>query len=218
MSVEWGPERGARGAPIAHHDFMPLDAQWIEIGGRKTCVRPNGNRVEQTVFLHMLVNGYKATMPFKSTSYQIGKSFAREADKVRVTVDGEIVRVCGALWLLSSEFVQKGGHSWWAPVIVKKLGVLGEEHGPSLDLVRKARDLRFEHKLEEEKRKVALSTPSPTPALTRPAGSISYTSGVERRSWADPRAPGEIVEPKPEPAKTVDPKLNDGLDDLPWQR
>jgi hypothetical protein len=218
VSVEWGPERGSGGAPIAHHDFMPLDATWLEIGGRKMCVRPNGNRIEQTVFLHMLVGGYKATLPFKSTSYQIGKGFAREADKVRVTIDGEVVRVCGAMWLLSSEFVQKGGHSWWAPVIVKKLGALGEEHGPSLELVKQARDMRFEFKAEEETRKATLSAPSPTPALTRSAGSISFTSGVERRSWADPQAPGAVVEPKPEPAKSIDPKLNDGLDKLPLDR
>ena len=46
-----------------------------------------------------------------------------------------------------------------------------------------------------------------------------FTSGVDRRRrvWADPRGP-EIVGPKPaaQPAKTADPKLNDDLDDLPW--
>ena len=215
MWVEWGPVFG--GAPIDHHDRMPLDAQWVETPSGKKCLRPNGNRIEETIFLHMLVNGYKATLPFKSTSLPIARAFQREADKVRVVIDGEPVRVCAALWLLSSEFVQKNGNSWWAPLIVKRIGTLGEKDGPSLELVKKARDIRFEFRIEEETRKAAaLSAPTPTPALTRSAGSIEYSTGIERRSWADPKAPGEVVEAKatePEAKKPPDP-IDD--EDLPF--
>ena len=214
MAVEWGPAFG--GAPIAHHDRTPLDAVWVETPGGKKCLRPNGNRVETTIYLHMLVNGFKATMPFKSTSLPIARAFQREADKIRMVLDGEPLRVCVAMWLLSSTFVERNGNKWWAPIIVKQIGKLGEEGGPSLELVKKARDLRFEFRAEEETRKTAArAAPTPTPALTRATGSISYSTGVERRSWADPQAPGAIVEPKPESAKTIDPKLNDGLDSLP---
>jgi hypothetical protein len=218
-AVEWPPERGTRSAPVDHHDYVPLDALWL-VGddGRKSCRRPNGNRIEKTVFVHALVDGFKTTFAFKSTAYNSGQSFSRDADKARAEVDGEIVRVCVALWRMTSELERKQAYTWYGPRFTK-LGALGEKNGPSLELVRMAKTMRFEFKAEEEKRKAeraALSAVKPTPALTR--GTISITSGIERpRSWADPR-PAEIVDPKPaaQPDKTVDPKLNDGLDDLPF--
>jgi hypothetical protein len=55
---------------------------------------------------------------------------------------------------------------------------------------------------------VLSAPPSPTPALTR--GTTTFTTGIERpRSWADPQ-------PATQPKPSVDPKLNDSIDDLPW--
>jgi hypothetical protein len=214
-AVEWLPERGSKSAPVAHHDFVPLDAEWlVGADGRKSCRRPNGNRIEKTVFLHMLVNGFKATFPFKSTAYNDGQSFSRATDKVRVEIDGETVRVVGAFWRMTSELERNDrGQTWFGPRF-EKLGVLGQPNGPTLEQVKAARDLRFEFKLEEEKRKeerAALSAPpSPTPALTR--GTTTFTTGIERpRSWADPQ-------PATQPKPSVDPKLNDSIDDLPWNK
>jgi hypothetical protein len=212
--MEGPAERGARSAPIDEHDYSPLDAEWLDIGGRKACLRPNGNRIEKTIFAHMLVKGFKTTFAFKSTAYDIGDRFGRDADKVRVTVDNEVVRVCGALYRLTSELERnQRGQTWWGPRF-ERLGVLGEKTGPTLDQVRIARDLRFEFKAEEEARK-KLAAPRPTPALTR--GSISITSGLgpsaAAQSWAAPRSPAEIVDPKPaaQPAKTIDPRLDDDI-------
>ena len=90
-----------------------------------------------------------------------------------------------------------------------------------------ARDLRFELKSELERQKAerdALAVVRPTPALSAPdqrsRGSITITSGIERqRSWADPRGPAQTAdEPTAQPAKSVDPRLDDSLDDLPWQK
>lgn len=221
--MEWPAERGSRSAPIGAHDYAPLDAEWIDVGGRKACLRPGGARIEKTVFAHALVNGFKTTFAFKSTAYDVGDRFGRDADKVRVEVDGEIVRVCGALYRLTSELERNPrGQTWFGPRYTK-LGVLGQEAGPTLDQVRVAKAMRFEFKIEEDARKkerAALSAAplKPTPALP-PRGSISFSSGIERpRSWADPRGAAEIVDPKPaaQPEKTIDPKLNDGLDDLPF--
>ena len=211
-AVEWLPERGSRSAPVAHHPFVPLDAEWlVGADGRKACRRPNGNRIEKTIYLHMLVGGFKTTFPFKSTAYNDGKSFSSAADKVRVEVDGEPVRVVGAFWQMTSEVERNDrGQTWFGPRF-EKLGVLGQPNGPTLEQVKAARDLRFEFKLEEEKQKAVLSAPpSPTPALTR--GTTTFSTGIERRqrSWADPR-PAETADPNP--AKAVDPKLND---DIPW--
>jgi hypothetical protein len=198
-AMEWPAERGSKSAPIAAHDFVPLDAEWIDVGGRKACLRPGGTRIEKTIFAHALVKGFKTTFAFKSTAYDVGDRFGRDADKTRVEVDGEVVRVCGALYQLTSELERNPrGQTWYGPRYTK-LGVLGQEGGPTIEQVRAARDLRFEFKAEEEARKkerAALSALKPTPAL--PRGSISITSGIERsRSWADPRGPAEIADPKP---------------------
>jgi hypothetical protein len=214
--VEWGPERGAMIPPVDVHDFAPLDAQWIDAGGRKACLRPNGNRIDRTIFTHMLVDDFPATFAFKSTALEVGERLARDSDKVRVEVDGETVRVVGAFYRLSSELERNDrGQTWWKPTF-ERLGVLGQEKGPTLAQVRIARDLRFEFKADEEKRK-ALSAPSRTPVLSAPEpqrGKMTFTSGLASnppRSWADPK---NFNQPQPaQPAQTVDPKLND---DIPW--
>jgi hypothetical protein len=212
FAVEWPPERGSRSAPVAHHDFVPLDAEWlVGADGRKACRRPNGNRIEKTVYLHMLVGGFKTTFPFKSTAYNDGQSFSRATDKVRVEIDGETVRVVGAFWRMTSELERNDrGQTWFGPRF-EQVGVLGQPTGPTIEQARVARDLRFEFKLEEEKRKAVLSAPpSPTPAITR--GTTTFTTGIERqRSWADPQ-------PATQPKPSVEPKLNDSIDDLPWNK
>lgn len=81
-AVEWPPDRGTRSAPIEHHDVVPLDAQWVEgSDGRKACRRPNGNRIEKTIYLYVLIDGFASTFALKSMSYSIGQDFARDADK-----------------------------------------------------------------------------------------------------------------------------------------
>ena len=80
LAVEWPADRSARGAPIDHHDVMPLDAQWVEFDGRRSCRRPNGNRVEKTIYCRLLVGGLQTTFAFKSGAYSIAQDFARAAD------------------------------------------------------------------------------------------------------------------------------------------
>ena len=182
-----GPRAGSsRGAPIDHHDAAPLDAQWIEgPDGRKSCRRPNGNRIERTIYLHALVDGQQVTFAFARTAYNVAQAFARDADKIRVTVAGETVRICGGLWRMTSVQERDGANSWYSPRF-EKLGVLGEPNGPTLDVVRAAKALRFEFKAEEAKRKAEralLSAVTPTPRLV---GSTTFTSGIERpQAWAD---------------------------------
>jgi hypothetical protein len=194
-AVEWPADRSARGAPIDHHDVMPLDAQWVEFDGRRSCRRPNGNRVEKTIYCRLLVGGLHTTFAFKSGAYSIAQDFARAADAVRVTVDGEVVRVAGALWKMTSELERKDSYTWYSPRF-EKIGVLGQPNGPSLDLVRAAKALRFEFKIEEAKRKAeraSLSAVTPTPRLV---GSTTFSSGIERpQSWADPKPTAKPADP-----------------------
>jgi hypothetical protein len=198
--LEWEPQRGAKKPPIAAYDRMPLDASWRDQGGRKACLRSsNGARIEKTLFAHLLVGTFKASFAFKSTAFDIGERWARDADKVRVRVDNEIVRCCGAFWRLSSELAKNDrGEKWYAPTY-ELVGLMGQEHGPTIEQVRFARDIRFEFKADEKARLAALSSPlAPTPLLGRAAGSTTFTSGIgERdrpRSWADPGR-AEIVAP-----------------------
>jgi hypothetical protein len=226
--MEWPAERGSRSAPIAAHAYSPLDAEWVDIGGRKACIRSsNNNRIEKTVFAHALVDNVRTTFSFRSTSFDVGDRFARDADKARVEIDGEVIRCCGALYRLSSELERnQRGQTWWKPTFERR-GVLGQEGGPTLEQVRVARDLRFELKSELERQKAerdALAVVRPTPALSAPGqrsrGSMIVTSGMERqRSSADPRGPAQTADkPTAQPAKSVDPRLDDSLDDLPWQK
>jgi hypothetical protein len=215
MAMEWPPDRGSGAGPVAAHDFVPADAEWVVVdgGGRKACIRAsNGNRIEKTVFLHALVEGQPVTFPFRSTALEIGKRLAADADRVRVQVDGETVRVVGAIYRLSSELERKGTQSWYRPTF-ERLGVLGEPSGPPLELVRRAKTLRFESKLEEERKKkehlAAIPAPRPTPALISPdppRGTASFTTGIASR-WSDPKPP----EPPAPSANRADPD-----DPIPW--
>ena len=89
-----------------------------------------GTRIEKTIFAHALVKGFKTTFAFKSTAYDVGDRFGRDADKVRVEVDNEVVRVCGALYRLTSELERNPrGQTWYGPRF-EKLGILGRQAGP----------------------------------------------------------------------------------------
>jgi hypothetical protein len=226
--VEWSP-RGSMTPPITHFR-MPLDAEWRDVGGgRRACVRSSsGNRCEKTLYQFGLVNGFRVTFAHRSTGYQIGRDFYDELDRIKVTIDGATARMIGAKYKLFGALTPPNdrGERWYA-LRYQRLGILGEPGGPSIEEVRVAATIRAELRAEEARQKeeyAALAVVKPTPMLGRPGGSISYTSGnIERpRSWADPKGPAEIVDPKPaaEPAKTakpaVDPKLNDDLDDMPW--
>jgi hypothetical protein len=220
-AMEWPAERGSGSAPIAAHDFVPPDAEWVVIdaNGRKACIRSsNGARIEKTIFCHALAEGWPVTFSFRSTAYQVGARFGQEADRIRVKVDDQVVRVCGGMFRLYSDLERNArGQTWYGPRC-EKLGVLGEAKGPSLELVRRARDLRFEFKLELERQKkerlAAIPALQPTPALIspdqRPRGTTAFTSGVQHH-WADPK----LSEGTPTPKASADP--NDTLDDLPWR-
>jgi hypothetical protein len=220
--IEWGP-RGSGAPPIPHYR-PPFDAEWRLVDGRKAYLRPNGNRVEKTLYQYALVDGFRVTFTHRSTGYQIGRDFYDELARIKVTIDSATAHMIGARYRLFSELTPPNarGERWYA-LRYTRLGILGEPNGPTLDEVRIARDIRNELRAEEAREKeeyVALSKVKPTPALGRAPGPAPLiTTGIERqRSWADPRSP-EIVDPEPaeKPAeKAVDPKLNDNLDDMPW--
>jgi hypothetical protein len=216
--VEWAP-RGSMTPPITHYR-APLDASWREVNGRRALIRSStGNRCEKTLYQFGLVNGFRVTFAHRSTGYEIGRDFYDELDRIKVTVDGAAAHMIGVKYKLFSALTPPNDRNErWYALRYTRLGILGEPGGPTIEEARIARDIRNELRAEEARQKeeyATLSVVKPTPALGRPGGSISYTTGAVDRptSWADPR----LSEGGPKPAeKTVDPKLNDRLDDLPF--
>ena len=182
-AVEWPPERGTRSAPIDHHDFVP----WTPNGWTATtAARPVGGRTATGLKRPSTCTRWSTASRRPSPSSRphtaSGRSFSRDADKVRVKVDSEIVRVCGARWRMTSELERKKGYTWYGPRFTK-LGVLGEQNGPSLELVRKAKTMRFEIKLDEVKRKAeraALSGVTPYAGFRRAERSPSLRASSAR--------------------------------------
>ena len=151
--VEWAP-RGSMTPPITHYR-MPLDAEWRDVGGgRRACLRPNGNRCERTIYQFGLVNGFRVTFAHRSTGFKTGQELGDELDRVRVTVDGATVRVVGAKYKLFSELTPPNdrGERWYA-LRYTRLGVLGEPNGPTIEEVRVARDIRAELRAEEARQR-----------------------------------------------------------------
>ena len=220
--VEWAP-RGSMTPPTTHYR-MPLSAEWRDVGGgRRSCINSaTGNRCERTIYQFGLVNGFRVTFAHRSTGFKTGQELGDELYRLRMTIDGATARVVGAKYKLFSELTPPNdrGERWYA-LRYTRLGVLGEPNGPTIEEVRIARDIRAELRAEEERQKqefAALSQVKPTAALPR-AGSTTFTTGIgpaeAARSWAAPR-PADIVDPKP--AKTIDPNLNDDLNDMPWNQ
>jgi hypothetical protein len=218
LYVEWPAVRSSSAGPIAVHDFQPADVEWpiVNTSGRKACIRSsNGNKIERTIYMHALIGaeGLQTTFAFRSTALKPAKRFADDADRVRVQIDGEIVRVVGAQCLISSAPEKDGAYTWYQPTFAR-LGVLGEPNGPTLEIARKAKTLRFQIRAEDDARKrerlAAISAVIPTPPLLGvgqpPRGTTIFTTGVK---WSDPK-PSES-QPAPD-AKRVDPN-----DDIPWQ-
>jgi hypothetical protein len=188
--MEWPAQRDSRAPPIAMHDFVPADAAWVTVdaSGRRACIRSStGTKIEKTYLMYMLVEGRLIGFPFRSTAYQFGKNLANEVDRVIITIDDDDVRAIGAYYNLSS----REEKTWHAPTC-RRVARYGEPGGPPIDVMRQARDLRFEIKprMERERKERLAALVRPTPKLTGPStgstGSTSFTSGIAR--WSDPKA------------------------------
>jgi hypothetical protein len=153
---------------------MPSDANWVldPSTGSKVCLRANGNKVEKTVYGHVLIDGAPATFVFRSTAYPIGHRFANLAFHVKATIDGEEIRVVGAKWRVTSRLESNDRGSWSVPQI-DLIGKFGTPNGPTLAEARAAKALRIALKTGAEP--PALAPKTAPPAF--PRGSTSFTTG-----------------------------------------
>jgi hypothetical protein len=144
--VEWAPNRGGY---VDKHPKKPSDALWLkanESPDRKQGLwRENGNRLEDTVFAHLLVlldgrEPFGATFPFRSTALNIGLDYENRAERIKV----ENTKLGGAVvskWRMTSRIERDGDFSWYVPVLTLE-GVLGQAKGPTSAEVRLAAQLR----------------------------------------------------------------------------
>jgi hypothetical protein len=183
-------ERNQNGGFVEAHDFKPPDAEWVIVGpgDRKQCLRPNGNKIEETIVGNLLADGQPILFPFRSTALKTGQNLAAETDRLRIEVDGETVRVIGALYRMTSELRRDGSKHWYVPVPTR-VALFGEPGGPSLETMRLAKGLRLKIKQEiDERRKANLTALGVTPRSRLGGPSTTFTSGLEPR-WSDPKAP-----------------------------
>src|SRR5262249_53437177 len=143
--VEWPKGRGGR---PTHHVFEPREAEWIvNDEGRKSCVMPDGARIEKTAFLHCLFEGRPVTFAFKSTAIKPVIEAVKAMEKVCVAVDGAEMLLIGGLWRIATAMQENSYGRWFLPAL-ELVGKLGEEGGggPSLEDCRAAKAARIDLK------------------------------------------------------------------------
>jgi hypothetical protein len=143
--LEWPAVRGAGGGgPLDRHVAMPGDANWVldQATGRRACLRANGNKIEKTVYGHVLVDGAPGTLVFRSTAYPIGRSHASLASLLKVKIDDQEIRVVGAKWRVTSRLESNDLGRWFVPQI-ELIGKFGSPNGPTLAEARIAKALRI---------------------------------------------------------------------------
>ena len=155
------------------HAEKPANALWlkpektVDYAGRERPASPDGkeghylidvdgkpgDKIEETLYLHMLVlpgDGHPphgVSFAFHSTSLSIGNDFEKRAERLQVEIDGKPLKgyVVGK-WKLSSEYKENDtGFGWHKPVL-SLIGKLGEAHGPSITEMRQAARLRASFK------------------------------------------------------------------------
>jgi hypothetical protein len=163
--VEWEPNRSG-GSPVDDHLKKPADAIWRDgPDGRRACLRDNGNKIEETVVAHLLVNGCGILFPFRSTAVRAGIDFADRA-RVRVTIDGrDAWSFANGKWLIAARLERKGDFRWFLPVVTL-IGRFGEEGGPPLEEWRLALHARraFKEGGAWDPASLAALPPPPAPA------------------------------------------------------
>jgi hypothetical protein len=192
--LEWPAARGAgNGGPLDRHSAMPSDANWVldQSTGRKVCLRANGNKIEKTVYGHVVIDTVPATFVFRSTAYPIGRSQANLAYHAKVTIDDEDIRVIGAKWRVTSRLESNGFGRWFVPQI-DLIGKFGSPNGPTLAEVRVAKSLRIGLKTGSEPA-TAIEAPKPSSAIEglNQRGTITFTGGPSSTN-CDERNPPPI--------------------------
>jgi hypothetical protein len=207
--LEWPAVRGAGGGgPLDRHVAMPSDANWVldQATGRRVCLRANGNKIEKTVYGHVLIDGTPGTFVFRSTAYPIGRSHASLTSLLKVKIDDQEIRVVGAKWRVTSRLESNDLGRWFVPQI-ELIGKFGSPGGPTLAEVRIAKSLRIAMKTGGEPPALAAHKTASPAEVAR--GQTTSTTGPQ-----PPPAPPREEAPPPISADEYDGFEVD--DDIPF--
>ena len=151
--VEYKP---ARGGWVADHLEKPNDATWFERGdspdGKAGLYRVGvddqpGNRVEETIYAHMLIlprDGsppFTATHPFHATAVVVGRTLMNRVS--RKAPGGEVANPVLFKWRMTTQLERNGEYTYHKP-LATLLGKFGEPNGngPTIEQVRLGAQLR----------------------------------------------------------------------------
>jgi hypothetical protein len=112
--LEWLPNRGGL---VTIWPERPEGAEWgLSPDGRKACLMPNGNKVEQAITAYLLVGQRGVSFDFRSSAIPAGRTFFDHAVRLRVVVDGaEISGVTAGKWRIVSRLEKSGDFRWFSP-------------------------------------------------------------------------------------------------------
>jgi hypothetical protein len=194
--VEWGQGRSGY---VDSHPKKPRDAIWRDgrdsPDGKAGYVRENGNRIEDTLYGHMLIlsggASFGGTFAFRSTSRAVGGEFESKAERLRVDSEGLGGLVVGK-WLMRAYVEKSGDYRWFTPSM-ELVGKLREANGPTLEQVRIATKLRQEFRagagLTSTPAPTAITAPTPTPRPIITSGRPLQIKTVEKALPIDPSDP-----------------------------
>ena len=143
--IGWPEYIPGRGGFVCPHDEKPGDARWLKShespDGKEGLYRTtNNNRVEETVYGHLLVEGRcVAIYAFRSTALQVGKDMFKRASR---KAEGDAVGGYALIkWRMTSRPESGNGNRWQLPDPTV-VGRFGEANGPMIVEVRLAAGLR----------------------------------------------------------------------------
>ena len=180
--IGWPEYLPNRGGFVKPHDAKPHNAVWHKKGessdGKEGLYLVDidgnpGNRIEETIYVRVLVLPDDGSAPFvvtqayKSTAKSIGSDMLRRASR---KVDGKAANPVTIKWRMTSRLERNGDQRWYAPD-PQLLGRFGEPNGPTVEEVRLAANLRK-----------ALKTGASWEAPLEPPAPPSAQSNVSRSS------------------------------------
>ena len=139
-------------------------------------MRENGNRIEDTLYGHMLILSggapFGGSFAFRSTARAAGGEFESKAEKLKVNGE-DLGGMSVGKFVMRSHVEKSGDYRWFTPSI-ELIGKLREASGPTLSEVRIAAKLRQEFRaglaLEPTPTPAAIAAPARTPRLVITSG------------------------------------------------
>ena len=183
-----------RGGWVANHLEKPADASWFERGdspdGKAGLYRVGvddqpGNRVEETIYAHMLIlpgNGdqpFTATHPFHATAVVVGRTLMNRVS--RKAPSGEVANPVLFKWRMTTQLERNGEYTYHKP-LATLLGKFGEPNGPTIEQVRLGAQLRKAFKTGASW-EAPLEPPNPPDPIAppNPAAQIEQRQSNERQ-------------------------------------